>query len=93
MKILAALLLLVIAFAAGAEFQRRQDNKRILELTGYWHLTGPTVLGEQTKLNPSGVAVWQCPNDDRHYYAPMGYTEGLSACKQIGIAKVRLQLQ
>lgn len=93
MKILGALFLLVITFAAGAEFQRRQDNKRVLALTDYWHLTGPTVLGEQTTLNPSGVAVWKCTNDDRLYYAPIGHAEGLSACKQIGIAKVRLQLQ
>lgn len=93
MKILGVLVLIIVAFGAGVRFQQRRDNKRIIKLTNYWHLVSTPIQGiEPTKLDPTGVAVWQCPNE-MLFYAPLGYREGLSACKQIGTAEVVLRLQ
>jgi hypothetical protein len=98
MKFLIVLGLVLISFFAGVWFQHYRDQKRILEVSSYWHLEGPAVPSiAPTPLDPSGVAVWQCPalvkNENTIFYAPPGYTEGLSGCKQVGMAKIILQLQ
>jgi hypothetical protein len=97
MKFLAVLGLALISFFAGVWLQRHRQ-KRILELSSYWHLSGPNLPSiAPTALDPSGVAIWQCPalvkGENTIFYAPLGYTEGLSGCSLTGKAKIVLELQ
>jgi hypothetical protein len=98
MKFLAVLGLVLISFFAGVLFQRYRNQKRILELSSYWHLSGPNLPSiAPTALDPSGIAIWQCPalvkGENTIFYAPLGYTEGLSGCSLTGKAKIVLELQ
>jgi hypothetical protein len=98
MKALAVVGLALISFLAGVWFQYHHNQKRVLEISSYWHLSGPNLPSiAPTALDPAGVSVWQCPalvkGENTMFYAPPGYTEGLSGCKQVGTAKIVLQLQ
>ena len=101
MKVLIAIVLIVAAFGIGVGYERYKYTHQLVEISSEWHLVGPTAPNSpnttQQQLDPSGVAIWQCPglakDQTTTFYEPKGYTQGLSGCKQTGTAKIVLQLQ
>jgi hypothetical protein len=98
MKTIIAAFLVLLSFGAGMALQYHRDHKRIVEISSLWRLKGPNIPGVSVSgLDPAGIAVWQCPavvkGENTIFYAPVGYTEGLSDCTKIGTAKIVLQFQ
>jgi hypothetical protein len=98
MKILIVIVLIFVAFGAGVGYQRYKDHNQIVDISSQWRLSRPNVPNTPPQsLDPSGIAIWQCPSlaqgQNTTFYEPEGYTDGLSGCRQTGTAKIVLQLQ